>query len=159
MQHGETSETRADVLRIGGQALEGRGRAAHQHAVDDALVRERERAQFARQGEGHEIVRARQELRALRLEPALGVRAVTRRAMAIAARVIAIDLPLAVITLRELAADVRSPARGEIVQHSPVTREQTVSHVGAVRRAVEADDLRHRAHVDLVGIRGRTSGR
>jgi hypothetical protein len=70
--------------------------------------------------------------------------------------VIAKDLPVAVITPRELAAEVRSPARGEIVQHSPVTREETVSHVGAVRRAVEADDLRHREHVGLDGIRGRT---
>jgi hypothetical protein len=84
VEDGETPEARADVARIGGQTLEGRRRAAHEHAVDDALVRERERAQLAWQGEGHEIVRAQQELAALRLEPALGVRTVTRRAVAIA---------------------------------------------------------------------------
>jgi hypothetical protein len=47
-------------------------------------VRERERAQLARQGERHEIVRTRQELRALGREPTLGVRGVTRRAVPIA---------------------------------------------------------------------------
>ncbi len=92
----------------------------------------------------------------MRLEPALGLIVMARWAVSIAARVIAIDLPLAVITLRELAAEVRSPARREIVQHSPVTREQTVPDVGAIRRAVEADDFRHREHVGLDGIRGRT---
>jgi hypothetical protein len=76
--------------------------------------------------------------------------------MAIAAGVITIDLPLTVITLRELAAEVRSPARREIPQDSRLAGEQTVPDVGAVRRAVEADDLRHREHVGLDGIRGRT---
>jgi len=59
VENGETPEARADVARIGGQALEGRRRAAHEDAVDDALVRERERAQIARQGEGHQVVWAR----------------------------------------------------------------------------------------------------
>ncbi len=45
VEDGETPEARADVTRVGGEALERRRRAAHQHAVDDALVRERERAQ------------------------------------------------------------------------------------------------------------------
>jgi len=39
VEDGETPEGRADVARIGGQALERRRRAAHQHAVDDALWR------------------------------------------------------------------------------------------------------------------------
>jgi hypothetical protein len=70
--------------------------------------------------------------------------------------VIAEHLPLAVITLREVAAEVRSPARREVPEDSRLTREQTVPDVGAIRRAVEADDLRHREHVGLDGIRGRT---
>jgi hypothetical protein len=79
--------------------------------------------------------------------------------MPIAARVIANDLALAVIALCELAAEVRSPARREIPQDSRLTGEETVPDVGAKRRAVEADDLRHREHVGLDRIRGRTSGR
>jgi hypothetical protein len=70
--------------------------------------------------------------------------------------VIARDLRVAVITLREGAADVRRPARREIPQDSRLAGEQTVPDVGAIRRAVEADDLRHREHVGLDGIRGRT---
>jgi len=81
---------------------------------------------------------------------------VTRRAVPVAARVIAKDLALAVITLREVATEVRSPARREIPQDSRLAGEQTVPDVGAIRRAVEADDLRHREHVRLDGIRGRT---
>jgi hypothetical protein len=66
------------------------------------------------------------------------------------------DLLVAVMTLRELAAEVRSPARREIPQDSRLTGEQTVPDVGAIRRAVEADDVRHREHVGLDGLRGRT---
>jgi hypothetical protein len=51
VEDGETPEACADVARISGQPLEGCRRAAHQDAVDDTLVRERERAQIARQGE------------------------------------------------------------------------------------------------------------
>ncbi len=156
VEHGETADLRADIARIGGQPLEGRRRAAQQHAVDDALVREREGAQRLRQGEGHEIVRAWQELRPLRLQPALGVRPVTRRAMPIAAGVIAEHLGIAVITLREVAAEVRSPARREIPEDARLAGEQPVLDVGAVRRAVEADDRRHRRHAGLAGRSGET---
>ncbi len=159
VENGETAEPRPDVAGVGGEALESRRRAAHQHAVDDALVRERERAQITRQGARHERVRARQELRALRLEPALGVRTVTRRAMPVAAGVIAKDLPLAVITRREVAAEVRSPTRREIPEDSRLTGEQTVPDVGAIRRPVEADDLRHREHTPPGPIRGCAGGR
>jgi hypothetical protein len=79
--------------------------------------------------------------------------------MAIAAGVIAKDLLVAVITLRQVAAEVRSPTRREIPEDSRLAGEQTIPDVGAVRRAVEADDLRHREHAGLDPIRGRTSGR
>jgi len=133
VQYGETADPRADIARIGGQAVEGRRRAAHQHAGDDALVRERERAQIARQRARHEIVRARQELRALRREPALGVRTVTRWARPIAAGVIAEHLPVAVITLREVTTtEVRGPAPREIPKDPRLAGEQTVPDVGAI---------------------------
>jgi hypothetical protein len=70
--------------------------------------------------------------------------------------VIAEHLPLAVITLREVTAEVRSPTRREIPQDSRVAGEETVPDVGAIRRAVEVDDLRHLEHVGLDGIRDRT---
>jgi hypothetical protein len=63
--------------------------------------------------------------------------------------VIAEHLPVAVITLREVATTVRSPARREIPEDSRLTREQTVSDVGAIRRGVEADDRRHLAYATL----------
>ncbi len=76
--------------------------------------------------------------------------------MPIAAGVKATHLRVAVIALRQVATDVRRPARREIPQDSRLTGEQTVPDVGAIRRAVEADDLRHREHVGLDPIRGRT---
>ncbi len=48
VEDGETPEPRADIAGISRQSLQRRRRAAHQHAVDDALVRERERAERAR---------------------------------------------------------------------------------------------------------------
>ena len=95
----------------------------------------------------------------MRREPALGVRTMTRWAMPIAAGVIAEHLPVAVITLREVTTEVRSPAPREIPKNSRLAGEHTVRDVGAIRRAVEADDLRHREHAGLDPIRGRTSGR
>jgi hypothetical protein len=73
--------------------------------------------------------------------------------------VIAKDLPVAVTTLRQVAAEVRSATRREIPEDSRLAGEQTVPDVGAIRRAVEGDDVRHREHVGLDGLRGRTSGR
>ena len=79
--------------------------------------------------------------------------------MPIAAGVIAEHLPVAVITLREVATEVRSPARREIPQDSRLTGEETVPDVGATRRAVEADDLRHRTHATPGPIRDRAGDR
>ena len=150
----ETPDARPDIARVGSQALQGRRRAAHEHAVDGGLMSKREGAQFPRQRTRDEIVRARQELRPLGLEPALGPSAVAFRAVAITARVIPVDRLAAVITLGELATEVRSPARREIPKDSRLTGEQTVPHVGAIRCAVEADDLRDLEHAGLP-IRGR----
>ena len=43
VEDGETAEARADVAGVGGEALEGCHGTAHEHAVDDALMREGER--------------------------------------------------------------------------------------------------------------------
>ena len=69
------------------------------------------------------------------------------------------DVALAVIALGEVAATVRRPARREIPPDSRLTGKQTVPDVGAIRRAVEAEDLRHREHATLGAIRGRAEGR
>lgn len=52
-------------------------------------------------------------------------------------------------TLRELTAEVCSPTHREIPQDSRLTGEQTVPDMGAIPRAVLADDLRHLQHDDL----------
>ena len=69
--------------------------------------------------------------------------------MPIAAGVIAEHLPVAVITLREVTTEVRRPASREIPEDSRLAGEQTVPNVGAIRRAVEADDLGHCEHANL----------
>jgi hypothetical protein len=111
------------------------------------------------QREGDEIVRARQQLCPLCREPAFGPIAVARRAVPVAAGVIAIHLGVAVITPRQGTTEVRGSTPREIPEDSRLAGEQTVPDVGAIRRAVEADDLRHREHATSGPIRGRAGGR
>src|SRR5262245_22923397 len=112
-----------------------------------------EESQFGGQGEGHQEVRTRREAAALFVDPALGLRLMTLRTGAVAARVIGKDFLLAMSALVVMASQQRRPAGGDIPQGSFLSRTQGTSVLPEVRLTVEADDLGHLQHEDL-GIRG-----
>jgi len=91
VEDGETAQPRAAIAGVSGQSLHRGRRAAHEDAVDGSLVSEGQRAQLLRQCAGDQVVRTGYELRALGLDPPVGVRPLTLRAVPIAAGVIAID--------------------------------------------------------------------
>ena len=110
----DAAEWGADELGVGRERLERRRRTPHQRPIDDGLVAEGEGAQRRGQGDGDQIVRTGQAPRLVPREPARGLVPATLGTVAIAARVIAIDLAAARGALRELAATGRRPTRPEV---------------------------------------------
>ena len=102
----------------------------------------REGPQLIRQGEGEQIVGARQQAGALRREPAVGLVAVTLRTMAVTAGVKRVHLRPAAIAMMDVASQGR-PTRFEIAQRPAVTGQDAVGEACQIRRPVEANDLGH----------------
>lgn len=86
-------------------------------------------------------------------QPILGLVLVTLRAGTIPAGVVREDFLPAVIALVDVASEERRTARGNIPERPGPSRGQGVSVLRAVRRTVEADDIRHLQHEDP-GFRG-----
>ena len=74
--------------------------------------------------------------------------------MAVAAGVTRVHLPPAVIALMDVASQGRRSTGVEIAQGPVVTGQHAIGEARAIRRPVEADDVRHLEHVGLL-IRGR----
>ena len=78
----------------------------------------------------------------------------TLRTVTIATGMIDGDLLRAVITLGDMASKVRGATLLDIPHGPGVTGQHAIPDLRAIRRTVEADDLRHLEHVGLP-IRGR----
>src|SRR5258705_10351062 len=94
-------------------------------------------------------VRSRQEACLLMLEPARRLVAMTLGTVPIAAGVISIEQPVAVVTLFQMAAKVSGATRREILQSPQLTGQQPVR--GAIGRTVAAEDVRHLEHAQSSG--------
>jgi len=115
----------------------------------------REGMQLRRDREGQQIVSARQKIGALSGDPPIGLILMTLRATAIAARVIGIHFPVAVVALVKVASKERRSTVLDIGQRLLLNRRQAISPFLAKRFTVEADDVSHLPHEDL-WIRGRS---
>ena len=146
MQDRQTAEPPAHIAAIAGEREEGRRRAFHQQPVHEFLMGSREGPQRIRQGEGEQIVGARQQAGALRGEPPVSLVAVALGTMAVAAGVPRVHLPPAVIALMDVASQGRRATGVEIAQGPPVTGQHAIREARQVRRPVEADDRRHLQH-------------
>ena len=98
---------------------------------------------------GRSSLRTRPQAGALLIEPALGRVAVTRWTVAMATGVIHVALPRTVITLRDVASEVRRAALLEIPHGPGVTGQHVITDLRAIRRTVEAENVRHLQHADL----------
>ena len=88
VQHGGEADARAQMLGVGRYREQRLGRGLEQQVVDDGLVGERQGADLRRQGEDDVIVGNRQKLRLAFFEPLPRRRALTLRAMAVAAGIV-----------------------------------------------------------------------
>ena len=146
VEHGHHAEARAEVTRVVGQKLEAGGGLVDQHVVEPALMGSREPAQRTGKREGHQVVRARQQLADKRGEPAAGAVRVACRAVAVAAGVrCGVDAPAAVAAVLAGAERGRA-AGGEVGQRAAVGRQHAVAECGEVRRTCSAEDRAEGGH-------------
>src|SRR5207244_11205293 len=115
-----------------------------QQAIDFFLVSKGQWAQLRWQSKGDEKVGAGQETRLLLRQPALSLVSMTLGAVPVAAGVIGIDLPAAVVTLFQMAAKVGRTTCLDISQRPLLTGQQAL--LGAIGRTMAAADLRHLHH-------------
>jgi hypothetical protein len=97
-------------------------------------------------GEGEQVIAARQESGLLLGDPALSLVLVTLWAAAIAAGVIGVDLPVAVVALVKMASKERRSAVRDIGQSLFLNRRQSLCPLLAKRFTVEADNVGHLRH-------------
>ena len=110
MEDGGEADARAEMLRVGGDGGQGLGGGPEQEVVDGGLVVERDRADRRRQGEDDVIVGDRQKLRLAIFEPLPRRRALTLRAMPVAAGIVGDAFVRAVLAALDMAAERRGPA-------------------------------------------------
>ena len=158
MEHREDAERAADPRAIVGQRLDGGRGFAEERGVHHRLVCARDGAEWLRQGKGEERVVARQQARARALQPVLRALVLTRRAVAIAARVVRVVERRAVVTAIERPAEGRRATGDDVVQRAAVRRQHPPRVRLDVRRARGAEDVRHREHGTTPWTASRGSG-
>ena len=88
VQHGGQADARAQMLPVGGEGSRRLGGGPEQEVVDGGLVLERDRADRSRQGEDDVTIGTRQKLRLALGEPLPRRRALTLRAVTVAAGIV-----------------------------------------------------------------------
>ena len=162
VEDGGQADARAQMLRIGGDGDQRLGGGPEQEVVDGGLVLERDRADRRRQGEDDVIIGDRQELGLALGEPLPRRRALTLRAVAVAAGVVGDAFVRAVLAALDVSAE-RGGATGLDRRHDLQLAEAHVAGVGlAPRRAMGAKDVgdlqarpRHAAPVRQAAIGSR----
>ncbi len=141
VQHGGEADARAQMLRVGGDGGQRLGGGPEQEVVDGGLVLERDRADRGRQGEDDMIVGNRQQLRLALCEPLPRRRALTLRAVPVAAGIVGDAFVRAVLAALDVAAERRGPA-GLDRRHHLQLGEAHMAGVGlAPRRPMGAKDV------------------
>jgi hypothetical protein len=136
------------------QFLQGIGGGLHQEAVNLFRMGPGDAMKFARQGKRQQVVGAGQETEALFAYPAFGLVLMTLRAAAIAAGMIRVAFPVAVIALMKMASKERRSTVCDIGQGPLLSPGQRRSPFLSKRFTMEADDIGHLQH-DGLGIRDR----
>src|SRR5208337_5587356 len=100
----------AEMLRVGGDGGQRLGGGSEQEVVDGGLVGERDGADRSRQGEDDVVVGNRQKLRLAFGQPLSCRRALTLRAVTVAAGIVGHAFVRAVLAALDMAAARRSSA-------------------------------------------------
>jgi hypothetical protein len=119
-QHGEHSDSAADVTRIAGEFDDRSGAGLHQHAIAVVLIGPQHLAQLSGHGDGDVKVRHWQHLRLPAFEPLLGLRGVALGTAAIAAGMVGEHLGVARFAAPHLATERRGAAVENVLDGAPV---------------------------------------
>jgi hypothetical protein len=135
-------DPRAEVLRVGRDRQQGRGRRLEEQIVDHRLVLVSDVGDRGRQGEHEVEVRHGQELGFALRQPVPGGGSLALRAVAVAAAVVSDLGVVAVLTSRDMATKSRGAAAHDGRHHLELA-EADVTGVGAPPRGpVVAEDVR-----------------
>lgn len=141
----------AKVVGIKRELLDRGGGSLHQDVVEAFLMGAGERPQLLGKSGGNEEVGAGEHARALFLEPAFGSFLLAFGAVAILAGMVAVVLAPAVLARVDVASEVGRPAALDIFESSAMTGQEFLPEALPVRRAMEADDVRHLRHRRVAG--------
>ena len=111
VEHGGEADARAQMLGVGGDGGQRLGGGPEQEVVDGGLVLERDRADRRRQGEDDMIGGDRQEFGLALGEPLPRRRALTLRAVAVAAGIVGDAFVRAVLATLDVTAERRRSDR------------------------------------------------
>lgn len=153
VQHRQNSGRSSQPAGIPRERLHRRSGTTEQGAINYFLLRPSERAELGGQRERQEVVRTWQQPGSLLFEPGVRLLRVALGAMPVAAGVISIAKPSAVITLRHVPAEEGGAAMLNIPQGSLLAGPQRVPDT--ISRRALADNVRDLQHE--VGIRGRSA--
>ena len=163
VQDGGEADARAQMLGVGGDRRQRLGGGPEQEVVDGGLVLERDLGDRRRQGEDDVVIGDRQQLGLALGKPLARRRALTLRAVPIAAGVVGDALMRAVLAALDVPAE-RGGATGFDRRHDLQLREAHMAGVGLAPcgpvGAKDVGDLQKRPrHAALVSAGGAVSDR
>jgi len=136
----------AEVVGIGGEFQQRLGCGAHEHTVDQLLVRSGEGSKLGGEREGSEEVRAREQMRSSVLEPASSLIAVALGAVPVAAGVVGVLAHAAVVAGAQVPAEGRGATGLDVAHGLQVRGQHARAVVLAIGRSALAKDVRELQH-------------
>ena len=143
VQDGQEPDLGPEVLRVGGDLLQGLGGGTEQEAVDHPGVLQGDRAEHCRERKDHMEVLDREQFRCPGLHPLRRGGGLALGAVAVAARVIS-DLPMpAAVALLDVPAQRGGPAGRDVLQSAALLRRERVAIPVEEGIAMIPEDIGH----------------
>ena len=141
VQHGGEADAGSEMLGVGGDGGQRLGGGPEQEIVDRSLVLERDGADRSRQGEDDVVVRSRQKLRLAFGEPLPRRRALTLRAVPVAAGVVGDAFVRTVLAALDMSAERGGPTGLDRRHHLQLGEAHVTGVSLAPRRPMGAKDV------------------
>ena len=146
MEHLQSAQLSAQIFGPAGDILQSPGALAQEQPVAQLLVGTQPGPQTLRHGEGHQIIRHRQELELLVVNPLSGVGVATLRTGPVVARVIDKMSRAAVWTAVKLPAQSGGAAGQNALHRAAMGGKDVRPKLSFIRRPMPAQDFRQRDH-------------
>ena len=150
VKHGQETDVRSEVLRVGGDFQQGFRYSPEQNPVEDPFILQSQRRQQMRQREDHVEVGNGQQFGRTVGEPLLARCALALGAMPVPAGVVRVDAMSATVAGVQITAENGCPAVFNRMQNAQVLGVQQVAMLLEKLLAVVANDIGHLAGWPLV---------